>query len=78
MENIELKKHSSLVAIGNRNISVVQRKLYNSLLYLTSKQLQVEPNNQKFKLKFSDVVKFSGYENFTNMKYLKDSSKLLE
>lgn len=77
MENIELKKHSSLVAICNRNISVVQRKLYNSLLYLTSKQLQVEPNNQKFKLKFSDVVKFSGYENFTNMKYLKESIREL-
>lgn len=72
-EVIELKKHSSLIAISNKNLSIVQRKLYNAILYLAGKQIQDDPETETFRLKFSDVVKFSSYENFTNLKYLKDA-----
>lgn len=77
MEKIELKKHSSLIAMSNRNISVSQRKLYNSVLYLSAKQIQEDPSKTEFKIKFSDIVKFSGYNDFSNRMYLKDSIREL-
>lgn len=72
MESVELKKHSSLIAISNKNISVPQRKLYNAILYLAGKQLHSDPDNVKFKIRFTDIIKFSGYNDFSNKMYLKD------
>ncbi len=69
---IELKKHSSLIAMSNKNISIPQRKLYNAILYLAGKQYQEIPDSDIFKIKFADIVKFSGYNDFSNLKYLKD------
>lgn len=77
MENIELKKHSGLIAMSNRNISVPQRKLYNAILYLSAKQLQEDSDRRIFKLRFSDIIKFSGYNDFSNRMFLKDSIKNL-
>ena len=77
MEILELKKHSALIAMSNRGISVPQRKLYNAILYLSAKQIQEDSSKNIFKLKFADVVKFSGYNDFTNTKYLKKSIKEL-
>ena len=76
-EVFELKKHSSLIASSNRNISVPQRKMYNAILYLTSKQLQADPSQRKFKMRFVEIAKFSGYNGTTNGKYLKNSIKEL-
>ncbi len=77
MENIELKKHSSLIAINNKNLSVSQRKLYNSILYLSAKQLQKDNDKSIFKIKFSDIMKFSGYEDTNNRKYFKSALQTL-
>ncbi len=76
-ESVELKKHSSIIASSNKNISVPQRKLYNAILYLTGKQLQINQYQQKFKLKFADITRFSGYDDFSNRSYLKKAIKEL-
>lgn len=77
IETAELKKHSSIIASSNKNISVPQRKLYNAILYLTGKQLQNNQTQQKFKLKFAEITRFSGYDDFSNRNYLKKAIKEL-
>ncbi len=72
-ESIELKKHSSLIAMSNKSLNVSQRKLYNAILYLAGKQQQTEPNSEFFRIRFSEISKFAGYELSTNTKYLKAS-----
>lgn len=72
-EIVELKKHSSLIAMSNKNLNVSQRKLYNAILYLAGRQQQTDPNAEFFRIKFSEISKFAGYELSTNTKYLKAS-----
>ncbi len=76
-QEISLKKHSSLIAISNKELTIPQRKLYNAILYLAAKKRNENPEMNTFKIRFSEIVKFSGYSGFTNKMYLKDSVRSL-
>ena len=65
-QEISLKKHSSLIALSNKDLTIPQRKLYNAILYLAAKQRSENPDINIFRIRFSEIVKFSGYSGFTN------------
>lgn len=77
VNEIELKKHSALIQMKN-SITATQRKMFNSLLYLSAQILYSQPDTQIFKLKISEIRRLSGLTEFTNRKYLKEQLKELQ
>lgn len=77
VNEIELKKHSALIQMKN-SITATQRKMFNSLLYLSAQILYTQPDTQVFKLKISEIRRLSGLTEFTNRKYLKEQLKELQ
>lgn len=76
-QSLELKKHSALVSMKNE-ISLVQRKMYNSVLYLASKEVQKNPNQMIFSISFKDIISLAGLEDTTNATRLKADLKALQ
>lgn len=72
-----LKKHSALIAMKSE-ITASQRKMYNALLFIAGKQLSEEPDRQMFKVRFSDIKKYSGLSGEHNHKHLKSALKELQ
>lgn len=73
----ELKKHSSLIQMKNV-ITATQRKMFNSLLYLSARMLRFNPDLQVFQIKLSELRLISGLNEFTNKKYLKQQLSELQ
>ncbi len=74
---LELKKHSALSNIKNE-LTAVQRKLYNSALFIAGKELKKNPETRLFKVPFSELSKTAGLENETNLSRLKADFKALK
>ena len=71
-ESVEIKKHSAIIAMSNRNLSIASRKLFNAILFLAGKMQQSDPDMEIFRIRFSDIKKIAGYSNYSNIKYLKE------
>lgn len=72
-----LKKHSALIAMKSE-ITASQRKMYNALLFVAGRQLLNEPDSQVFKVRFTDIKKYSGLTGEHNHKHLKSALKELQ
>lgn len=66
-KSLELKKHVNAIHCTN-NLTLVQRKLFNALLFNAYPEL---PYKQQFKIKGKDLYKLIGYNS-------KDTAKLKE
>lgn len=68
---IEIKKHSSLIQIDNRNISYYWKKIFNWIIYLVKKQLEYDPERQEFNITLAELKYITWIEQ-TNHQLLKD------
>ena len=73
-KEINFKKHSAIIQISNI-INAQQRKIFNTLIYNSSKKIN-EFNNGYFTIEINNLEKLSGYKS-TNKKRIKEYIKEL-
>ena len=67
----EIKKHSSLVQIGNIT-TMWQRKVLNALIYIAKDQIKRAPDRKFFQCDLGVIKRLTGWEH-TNTKELKNA-----
>ncbi len=68
-EEINFPKHSAIVAISNSQISAVQRKAFDGLIFVAREQLRTEPINYKYTVPAEVLLRLTGIGN-DNYAYL--------
>ena len=69
---IEIKKHSSLIQINNKEMSYYSKKIFNGLIYVVKKQLEQDPNRRVFDFTLAEI-KHITWINQTNHGILKEA-----
>lgn len=76
-EQWEIKKHSSLVQMGNIT-TLIERKSLNALIYIAKDQLKRNPNANVFTCDLNTIRRLTGWNNPNNSELKKALESLVD